>query len=102
MYSAIAGINIDPSQPGYKHIILSPQPGGGLDYARATFRTTYGEIVSDWKFEGDIFTYRVAIPPNTTARVTLPVVGVVHLIGETVQGQLHELNAGQYDFVIKA
>jgi hypothetical protein len=26
LYSAIAGINIDPKQPGYKHIILRPFP----------------------------------------------------------------------------
>jgi alpha-L-rhamnosidase len=42
LYNTVAGINVDPSQPGYKHIILSPQPGGGLEFVRATLQTPYG------------------------------------------------------------
>ena len=101
MYNTVAGIDSALSQPGYKHIILSPQPGGGLDYARATFETVYGKIVSDWKILQDSFTYTIVVPPNTTATVTLPVVGDVQLNGEIVQGQSHKLNAGQYKFIVK-
>ncbi len=46
------------------------------------------------------FTYHVIIPANTTASVTLPVDGIVQLNGESVQGQSHTLDAGQYEFVI--
>lgn len=100
MYNTIAGINTDSSQPGYKHIILSPQPGGGLEYARATLKTLYGEIVSDWKLEGDTFTYHISVPPNTTATVSLPFSGKIILNGEVVEGQAHEVGAGQYEFII--
>ncbi|QPC84683.1 glycoside hydrolase family 78 protein [Phototrophicus methaneseepsis] len=101
MYSTIAGINIDPLQPGYKHFSLSPQPGGGLAYAHATLETAYGEIVSDWKYDGNTFTYNVVVPPNTTATVTLPVTGKGQLNGKAVQGQSHLLDAGQYEFVVE-
>lgn len=100
MYSTIAGINSDPSQPGYKHIRLKPQPGGGLKFARAVLRTLYGEVVSDWEYELHSFTYRVVVPPNTTATVTLPFDGTVKLNGEPVVGSIFELNAGHYEFVI--
>lgn len=101
MYNTIAGINSDPSQPGYKHIILRPQHGGGLDFARATLQTLYGEVVSDWKLEGDTFTYRIVIPPNTTASVNLPLAGDTYLNGESAHGQSHELVAGIYEFTIR-
>lgn len=100
MYTTIAGINSDPSQPGYKHIILNPQPDGGLDYAHATLDTLYGEIVSDWKLDDETFTYRIVVPPNTTASVNLPFAGDVYLNGESVQGKSHELSAGQYELIV--
>ena len=100
MYNTIAGISSDPLQPGYKHIILRPQPGGDLNYARATLNTMYGEIVSDWQREGETFTYRITLPPNTTATVNLPFEGETLLNGETIQGQSHMLGAGQYEFVV--
>lgn len=101
LYNTVAGINPDPAQPGYKHIILKPQPGGGLDFARATLQTPYGEVVSDWKFAGGEFTYDVVIPPNTSATVHLPVVGTVFLDGQQMQGQDFQLSAGTYEFVVK-
>jgi alpha-L-rhamnosidase len=72
MYNHIGGINIDPENPGYKHIILHPNPGGGLTSAKADFLSLYGKIVSDWAIKNGEFHYEVVIPANTTATVTLP------------------------------
>ena len=30
MYRVVAGLELDPSEPGYKHVLVQPQPGGGL------------------------------------------------------------------------
>ncbi len=72
LYRHVAGIDIDPEQPGYKHILLSPHPGGGLTNASGEIETLYGKAGSDWKFDGDNFVYKVEVPANTTATVTLP------------------------------
>ena len=48
MYSVVAGIDLDPAEPGYKHVLIQPQPGGGLTKASASLRSMYGEIVSSW------------------------------------------------------
>ena len=72
LYQYVAGLNIDPSAPGYKHIILAPHPGGGLTNADAEFESLYGKIKSGWKLDGNDFVYEVTIPANTTATVTLP------------------------------
>ncbi|MFB6342149.1 glycoside hydrolase family 78 protein [Saccharicrinis sp. FJH62] len=72
LYTYVAGIRLDPDQPGYKHFFLSPHVGGGLTYANASFNSMYGLIRSDWKVEGKTFVYEVEIPANTMATVILP------------------------------
>jgi alpha-L-rhamnosidase len=72
LYSHVAGIRVDPENPGYRHFFLNPHPGGGLSYVRADFSSIYGMINSSWKINGNNFTYDVIIPPNTTATVFLP------------------------------
>ena len=39
MYRVMAGIEIDPAAPGYKHILIQPQPGGGFTSASASHVT---------------------------------------------------------------
>jgi alpha-L-rhamnosidase len=100
LYKVIAGINIDPSAPGYKHAILSPQPGGDLTFARATLDTLYGKLVSDWKLDNGVFEYTVTVPPNTNAAVYLPQNGRVTLNGDAAEGLVHKVTAGTHKFVV--
>jgi len=72
MYRVVAGIELDERHPGYKHILIQPQPGGGLTYAKASFDSMYGRVASDWKIANGKFTLTVEVPPNTTATVRLP------------------------------
>ncbi|MBA4411429.1 MAG: alpha-L-rhamnosidase [Odoribacter sp.] len=72
LYRHVAGLDIDPEIPGYKHILLAPHPGGGLTHANAEFASLYGKVKSAWKLDGNDFVYEVAVPANTTATVTLP------------------------------
>jgi alpha-L-rhamnosidase len=72
MYQVVAGIGIDEKNPGYRHIIIRPQPGGGLNSAKATHQSMYGEIVSGWKLDNEQLTMEVVIPANTTATIHIP------------------------------
>jgi len=72
LYEAVAGINIDPEKPGFKHIIIRPHPGGGLTFARAGYESVYGRITSHWRRKGDALELEVTIPANTTATVYVP------------------------------
>jgi alpha-L-rhamnosidase len=71
-YQTLAGINYDPGQPGFKHIILHPQPVGDLQFVKSSFKSLYGTIVSDWKIEGGSFIWNFTIPANTTATIYIP------------------------------
>jgi len=72
IYQKVAGIDIDNQAPGYKRILIAPQPGGGLTYAKGTCESIYGTIVSSWQLEGESLILDVTIPPNTTATVRVP------------------------------
>ena len=72
MYGVVAGIEVDPAMPGYKHVLIQPQPGGGLTFVRATEQTPYGEVASAWEVDGGTLSLTVRIPANTTATVSMP------------------------------
>ncbi|MFI6263848.1 family 78 glycoside hydrolase catalytic domain [Micromonospora sp. NPDC051006] len=76
MYRTVAGIQPDPDHPGYAHLTFAPQPGGGLTSARASYRSMYGVIGSDWDLDarGDL-RLRLTVPANTTATVRVPAPG---------------------------
>jgi alpha-L-rhamnosidase len=71
-YGYLAGIRADYRTPGYKVFTLQPEPVAGLNHVRATHNSLYGTIVSDWTRDGDMFTWSVTVPPNTTATVHIP------------------------------
>jgi alpha-L-rhamnosidase len=72
LYTGVAGINIDPENPGYKHVIIKPQMTDSLQYAKAGIQSGYGYIESHWKREHDKTILNVVIPANTTATIMLP------------------------------
>jgi alpha-L-rhamnosidase len=72
LYQTLAGINYDPESPGFKHVILRPRLVGDLAFVRASHRSMYGTITSDWKVDDGAFHWNVDVPPNTTATVYVP------------------------------
>ena len=98
----MAGIEIDPAQPGYKHIILRPQPGGGLTHTTGKFQTLYGELISQWAVKDGTFQWTVIIPPNTSATVYLPIGkgSKIVLNEQTTHGSVRKVGAGEYCFVV--
>ena len=68
----MAGIGLDPQEPGFRHIILHPRVGGGLSWASATFRSIRGPIASAWRLKDGVVTLEVTIPANTTATLYVP------------------------------
>jgi alpha-L-rhamnosidase len=72
LYRVVAGLEVDPEEPGYKHIRIQPQPGGSLTHARAVLNTMYGLAASAWELKDGQFHLEVTVPPNTRATVRLP------------------------------
>ena len=69
MYRTITGIDLDPSQSGYRHILIHPRPAGGLTSAKASLDTLQGTIECDWSIDNNTFTLNVTIPANAKATI---------------------------------
>lgn len=74
LYQVVAGLEIDPELPAYKHALVHPRPAAKLTQARASLDTMHGRLSVDWSLrEADgTFDCTLSVPPNTTATVTLP------------------------------
>ena len=73
LYEYLAGIRPDEDGGiGFKHIVMRPQPVGDLEFVKASLRSPYGLIASDWRKEGGMFDWRITVPANTTATVYVP------------------------------
>ena len=82
LYRVVAGIDTRNDKPGYKHILIKPQPGPGLTYAKAVLQSMYGEIKSSWEDKGDTMKMSISVPSNTTATVVLPFVQSIEKVCE--------------------
>jgi len=72
-YAGLAGIKQADNSVAYNKIEIKPQPVGDVTATKATYHSPYGEIVSDWKKNGDTIELNVEIPANTTATIYIPV-----------------------------
>ncbi len=72
LYRVVAGLDIDEQNPGYKHIIIQPHPGGGLTHAKARHKSLYGSVESGWCLFEKKMVANAEVPPNTTATIRLP------------------------------
>jgi alpha-L-rhamnosidase len=112
-YENLAGIRPDPAQPAFKHIIMRPTPVGDLTYVNASYNSSYGKVVSDWKIAGGRLIWNVTVPSNTTATVYVPAkdaatvteggkpagkeIGIRYLRTEA-EAAIYEIGSGSYQF----
>ena len=74
-YHGLAGIQPDPSGPGFKKIIINPGISSGLASAAATYNSANGPITNQWTVNNNLVTMNTTIPPGSTALVCLPLTG---------------------------
>lgn len=71
-FNGIGGIKPDYSAPGFKKIVLEPKLINQLKWAKVNYNSVYGNIISNWKWEGKTLIWDIQIPVNTTAKIDLP------------------------------
>lgn len=84
LFDTAVGIRPD----GENRFILSPVPGGTFRYARASYRSLYGEISAGWEKGQDGTVFTCTIPENTQALLVLP------------NREEHTLTSGTYQYTI--
>jgi alpha-L-rhamnosidase len=73
MVENIGGIRSDG--PGFRTLMIAPQPGGTLTWARVGYHSVAGPVSTAWNITDGRMTLNVTIPPNTRATIHLPGVG---------------------------
>lgn len=103
MYRTIGGIDTEEFDgAGYKQIVIKPELGGKLTYAKTSLDTPYGKVSTDWAVNSTGFTLKVEVPVNTTATVILPSFGSNKRIKDGVEmpGERVRIGSGSYTFTI--
>lgn len=104
LYRVVAGLDKDSNVPGYRRIIMKPQPGGGLTHAKAEYSGMYGKTSIHWRIDSKNFFVDIVIPHNTTARLILPGASTDCIAGDAIKftscigGAEAEIGSGNYHF----
>ena len=84
MHKAIGGIR--PLEPGYARVLIQPQPGEGISWARTSLKTPHGEVRVAWTSDDGEFRLEATVPAGVAADVVLP------------DGARHTVEGGEHHF----
>ena len=124
VWKVVAGVNPDDNNPGFKNVIIKPEPGAGITNVFSSFNSVHGPVVCSWTNDtlSSVFRLNVKVPANGAASIYLPCTNNLGSITESgspvtnVQGVLHfyvtkppnftkgatvfEVGSGTYSFAI--
>ena len=72
MYRTVAGLDLDPHEPGYRHIIFRPRPGGSIKWAEARLETAFGLASIRWDLDGKNLKIEITVPPGCHGSLSTP------------------------------
>ena len=88
-HRALGGINPDPDDPGFRHIILRPCFPKGLDGFSCSYDSPRGRIDVSWKRKGRNVAFTVTVPCGASAALFYP------------DGRVEELLSGTHETAIR-
>ena len=100
MMETVGGIR--PMDPGWASALISPEPGPGISWSKASYNSPKGKISVSWNSKDDAFTVKVVIPPSMTALIKNP---FGYEVKKILKGQLqmkgnfesYLVDSGQYE-----
>lgn len=72
LYHRLAGIHPDPSQPGFKNVLIEPAFVGNISWVKATHHGPFGLISIKWSRHGRQIHLEAGIPPGSSATLRFP------------------------------
>jgi len=116
IYRYAAGIDADPSDPGYHTIWLHPTFDPRLGSLDLSYESSYGTIRSSWKISAKTATWKLTIPPNASGQLplakeeterfmlngkNLAKAADLRGVDRPSGGKVYELPAGSYQFDVR-
>ena len=117
LWRNVAGLNPDPTHPGYERFTVHPRPTREVNSCRATYDSIRGPISIDWHADADRFTLALHVPSGSQATVYLPADSPANITegGRPIADAtgvkflrmdkgtaLYEVPSGTYTFSVKA
>ena len=114
MFRSMLGIDSDGA--GFRKIVMKPELGAGVTWAKGHYDSINGRIESNWEIEDGNFQWSIVVPPNTMATVYVPAQKIEEV---SVDGQMggsssdmeflrmekdravFKVGSGRYEFVSK-
>lgn len=81
IYQVVGGIR--PAAPGYAAVTIHPQPGGGIEWAKTTYRTPEGLVSCSWRVSSGRLALEFSVPEGVAAEVVLPGQERTEVVGGT-------------------
>ena len=72
LYRALAGLNVDPSGPGWQRIRVEPQVVRDLEWASGSIESMRGPVACAWRRTEDGMNLAVTIPAGSEAEIHVP------------------------------
>jgi alpha-L-rhamnosidase len=91
MYRSVAGLDLDPADPGYGTVVFRPRPGGSITHAEAQLSTPRGQAGIRWALKKGTLEVEVMVPEGAKGRFSAP---------EGFSGEGGELAAGVHRLVL--
>jgi alpha-L-rhamnosidase len=85
LFDGVCGIKVK-----WGEITLKPHPNKKLQWAQAKYDSVYGIIESSWRYEEGKLIFDFTIPPNKTAKISLP------------NGENFSVDSGTHHYVLDA
>ncbi len=116
-YRKLAGMNADPENPGYRHIVFRPQPVDDMTFVKYHNNTSYGKAGIFWEKEEDKFSIEVTVPIGCHATVYVPAqdnqvifesgkkvsnTDFIKEIGRENGYKIFSVNSGKYKFEVRS
>ena len=74
-YHDLAGIQSDPSAPGFRNVVIKPAFVGNVAWVDCSYNSGLGSITNNWTLTNDFATVNAVIPPGATGKIYLPTLG---------------------------
>ncbi|WP_106828478.1 alpha-L-rhamnosidase [Parabacteroides pacaensis] len=78
-YEDLAGIKNAPASVGFKQLRMEPVFPEQLSFVKASYKSPYGTIKSEWQKNGNYLSWQITIPSNTSAVICVPSRFKVHI-----------------------
>ena len=94
-------------------LVVRPQVDARLEWVEASYQALTGMVSTGWQLDGSNFTFKVTVPANVTAMVTIPCsdpatvkegglpvseVSGIGFLGKNGDTAVYEIGSGSYIF----